>query len=218
MEIREVAPAALKFDTLTAEAGAAAEEKALTPELASAQPEAPAADSGSQCGEVSATDRSASDDRQPDAPLHPPEEFPDVEARAVLHEIADLGLLWAADLAAATSAAGKARGVAEETDATATTSLTDYGQRAVELARQNANLTFHFAADLFAAKTFAEVVALSTAHARKQFEAFSDQGRVVAALARKAASRSVTSVKRIKRTKPTRKSVAKPARKSRSAA
>jgi hypothetical protein len=187
MEIREVAPAARDLDELTAEAGA--EEKAPTTEFAGSESEMPADDSGSQRRDASATDRSACDDRQPDAALPPPEEFADVEARAVLREIADMGLLWAADLAEATSDIG----AVEETDAVATRSLTDYSQRAVELARQNANMAFHFAADLVAAKTLAEVAALSTAHARRQFEAFSGQSMELAMLVRKAASKPITS-------------------------
>ena len=208
MEIREVAPAARDLDELTAEAGA--EEKAPTTEFASSESEVPANDSGSQRRDASATDRSARDDRQPDAALPPPDEFADVEARAVLREIADMGLLWAADLAEATSVAEKAVGAVEETDAVATRSLTDYSQRAVELARQNANMAFHFAADLFVAKTFAEVAALSTAHARRQFEAFSGQSMELAVLVRTAASKPVTSA--------TQRGVEKAARKRSAAA
>ena len=56
-------------------------------------------------------------------------------------------------------------------------SLAEIGIKAIEFARQNANATLELTAKLFAAKTFAQVVALATAHAYQQFQALSPQSK-----------------------------------------
>jgi hypothetical protein len=67
-------------------------------------------------------------------------------------------------------AAGAINGQADANE-----SLAEIGVKAIEFARQNANATLELAAQLFAAKTFAQVVALATTHAYKQFLALSPQ-------------------------------------------
>jgi hypothetical protein len=54
-------------------------------------------------------------------------------------------------------------------------SLAEIGIKAIEFARQNANATLELTAKLFAAKTFAQMVALATTHAYQQFQALSPQ-------------------------------------------
>lgn len=56
-------------------------------------------------------------------------------------------------------------------------SLAEIGIKAIEFARQNANATLELTAKLFTAKSFAQVVALATAHAYQQFQALSAQSK-----------------------------------------
>jgi len=65
----------------------------------------------------------------------------------------------------------------------------------LELARENSNAAFDFATELLGAKSFSEVVELSTAHARKQFETLSEQGKELAALAQKVATEASEPIK-----------------------
>lgn len=93
------------------------------------------------------------------------------------------------------SAAEEATSVLEDTYATASKGATDYGLKVIELARENTNATFDFAVGLLAAKTLSEVIELSTAHARKQFEALTEQGRELAGLAQKVATETAEPIK-----------------------
>jgi len=64
----------------------------------------------------------------------------------------------------------------QEAAAAASPSLNDYTVQTIEYARHNANAALAFTAKLFSAKTFAEVVVLSTAHFCTQLATFSSQG------------------------------------------
>ena|SRR5205814_10462985 len=55
-------------------------------------------------------------------------------------------------------------------------------------ASANANATFDFVSELIGVKSLSEVVELSTAHARKQFEAFTQQAKDLTAAAQKLAT------------------------------
>jgi phasin len=122
--------------------------------------------------------------------------FPGVEAPAAFRDIAEKSLSQAKDnYEKMKSAAEEATSVLEDTYATATKGAADYSLKVIELARENANATFDFAAELLGAKTLSEVVELSTAHARKQFETFSEQGKELAALAQKVATEASEPIK-----------------------
>jgi len=122
--------------------------------------------------------------------------FPGVEAPAAFRDIAEKSLSHAKDsYERMRSAAEEATGVLETTYATATKGATDYSRKVLELMRHNTNASFDFAAQLLGAKTFSEVVELSTAHARKQFETFSEQSKELAALAQKVATESAEPIK-----------------------
>ena len=64
----------------------------------------------------------------------------------------------------------------------------DYGLKVIEAARVNTNAAFDFAGELITAKTLSEVIELSSAHARKQFEAFTEQSKELSALVQKVAT------------------------------
>src|SRR5262249_61232921 len=68
-------------------------------------------------------------------------------------------------------AAEEATDVLEDTYAAATKGASDYGLKVIEAARANTNAAFDFASQLMTVKSLSEMVELSTAHTRKQFEA-----------------------------------------------
>jgi len=122
--------------------------------------------------------------------------FPGVEAPAAFRDMAEKSLSQAKDnYERMRSAAEEATGVLEHTYATATKGATDYSRRVIELARENTNAAFDFVAELLGAKTFSEVVELSTAHARKQFESLTEQSKELAALAQKVATETAEPIK-----------------------
>ena len=93
------------------------------------------------------------------------------------------------------SAAEEATDVLEDTYATATKGVSDYGLKVIEAARENTNATFDFYSELMTVKSFSEVVELSTAHARKQFETVTAQTKDLTALAQKVATETAEPVK-----------------------
>jgi phasin len=122
--------------------------------------------------------------------------FPGVEAPAAFRDIAEKSLSHAKDsYEKMKSAAEEATGVLEDTYATASKGAADYSLKVIEMARENTNAAFDFAAELLGAKTLSEVIELSTAHARKQFEALSEQGKELAALAQKVATEAAEPIK-----------------------
>ena len=68
-------------------------------------------------------------------------------------------------------------------------------QRREEAARANANATFDFASALIGVKSLSEVVELTTAHARKQFEAVTEQTKDLTAAAQKLATETAEPIK-----------------------
>ena len=104
---------------------------------------------------------------------------PKMEVPAAFREFAEKGVSQAKDnwekMKAATE---EATDLLEDSYATAAKGASDYGLKLIEVARANTNAAFDFASEFMAVKSFSEVVELSTAHARKQFDALSraDQG------------------------------------------
>jgi phasin len=93
------------------------------------------------------------------------------------------------------SAAEQATGVMEDTYSTATKGASDYGLKMIEVARSNTNAVFDYYVELMGAKSLAQMMELSTAHARKQFATVSAQSKDLAALAQKVATDTVEPVK-----------------------
>jgi phasin len=118
------------------------------------------------------------------------------EAPAAFRDMAEKSLSQAKDnYEKMKSAAEEATGLLEDTYATATKGATDYSLKVLELARQNTNSAFDFASELLGCKSFSEVVELSTAHARKQFETLSAQSKELTALAQKVATETAEPIK-----------------------
>ena len=123
-------------------------------------------------------------------------EMPKVEVPAAFREIAEKSVAQAKDAYEKVKAAAEeATDVLEETYTTASKGANDYNLKVIETARTNTNAAFDYARELVGAKSFAEVVELSTAHARKQFEAFTEQTKELAALAQKVATDSSEPIK-----------------------
>jgi phasin len=89
----------------------------------------------------------------------------------------------------------KVRAAAEETNdllkssyATAAKGASDYNLKIFEIARVNTNTAFDYAHEVLAVKSMSEFFELSTAHARKQYEAMTAQTKELTALAQKTAT------------------------------
>jgi phasin len=81
--------------------------------------------------------------------------------------------------------AEEATDVLEDTYVTTTRGMSDYGLKLIEVARVNTNAAFDFVSELFAVKSCAEALELSSAHVQKQFGTFTAQTKELSALAQK---------------------------------
>ena len=69
------------------------------------------------------------------------------------------------------------------------------GLKVIEVARTNTNTYFDFVEKLFGVKSPSELVELTTAHSRVQFETATAQGKELAALAQKVATETAEPIK-----------------------
>jgi len=123
-------------------------------------------------------------------------ELPKMEIPAAFREIAEKSVSQAKETyEKMKSAAEEATDVLEDTYATASKGASDYGLKVIEAARENTNAAFDFATQLMTVKSLSEVVELSTAHTRKQFEALTAQTKELAAIAQKVATDTAEPVK-----------------------
>jgi phasin len=123
-------------------------------------------------------------------------EIPKVEMPAAFREFAERGVAQAKDTYEKMKAvAEEATDVLETTYSTASKGASDYGLKVIEAARVNTNAAFDYAGELLAAKTFSEVLELSSAHARKQFEALTMQSKELSALAQRVATDTAEPIK-----------------------
>ena len=123
-------------------------------------------------------------------------DMPKMEVPAAFRDMAEKSLSQAKDTYEKMKAvAEEATDVLEDTYTTATKGFTDYGLKIIEIARANTNAGFDFANDLFTVKSVAEVIELSTTHARAQFETMTAQAKELAALAQKVATETAEPMK-----------------------
>ena len=98
-------------------------------------------------------------------------EMPKLEIPTAFREMAEKSVSQAKETyEKMKSAAEEATDMLEDTYATATKGASDYGLKVIEAARENTNAAFDFATQLITVKSLSEVMELSTAHARRQFE------------------------------------------------
>jgi phasin len=111
---------------------------------------------------------------------------PKMEVPAALRELADKGIAQArVTYENAKAATEEATDLLKDTYKTAAEGTTDYNLKVIEIARANTNAAFEYAHGLMGVKSLSELVELSTAHARKQFEAMSAQTKELTDLAQK---------------------------------
>jgi len=123
-------------------------------------------------------------------------EMPKLEIPAAFREIAEKSVSQAKETyEKMKSAAEEATDVLEDTYATATKGAADYGAKLIETARVNTNSTFDFYTELMTVKSFSEMIELSTAHARKQFEVATAQTKELSALAQKVTTETAEPIK-----------------------
>jgi phasin len=123
-------------------------------------------------------------------------EMPKMEIPTAFREIAEKSVSQAKETyEKMKSAAEEATDVLEDTYATATKGVSDYGLKLIEVARENTNSAFDFATRLMTVKSLSEVVELSTAHSRKQYEVVTAQTKELAAMAQKVAVDTAEPVK-----------------------
>ncbi len=78
---------------------------------------------------------------------------------------------------------------------TAVKGVQDYNSKFMEFAHANSNSAFEYIQKLYEVKSPAAFLELSTEHLRKQFEAFQEQGKELAALSQRAAAVSGEPIK-----------------------
>ena len=93
------------------------------------------------------------------------------------------------------SAAEEATDVLEDTYATASKGAATYGLKVIETARANANAAFDFYGELFGAKSYSDVLEISTAYMHKQFDTLTAQSKDLAACAQKVATETAEPLK-----------------------
>src|SRR5437868_2111458 len=116
-------------------------------------------------------------------------EIPKMEIPAAFREFAEKSVSQAKETyEKMKSAAEEATDVVEETYANASKGASDYGLKLIEVSRVNTNAAFDFYSELMMVKSLSDVIELSTAHARKQFETATAQTKELAALVQKVAT------------------------------
>ena len=119
-----------------------------------------------------------------------------VEIPAAYREFAEKGIAQAKQgYEKMKTAAEEASEVMEESYSAASKGASDYGLKVIETIRANTNAQFDFARELMSVKSPAELVELTSTHARKQFETLSAQSKEFTTLAQKVATETSEPVK-----------------------
>jgi phasin len=117
---------------------------------------------------------------------HAMPKFGSMEVPAAFREMADKGLAHARETyEKARVTTGEAMDHLKDTFTNASKGATDYNLKVIEIADTNANTAFDDAHELSGVKSLSEFVELSTAHARKRFEAMTAQTKELTELAQK---------------------------------
>jgi phasin len=123
-------------------------------------------------------------------------EMPKMEVPAAFRELAEKGVAQTKDAYEKMKAAAEeGTEMLETCYSTASKGSTEYGLKVIEITRTNTNAAFDYFESLFAVKSPSELVELSTAHARSQFEALTAQSKELATLAQKVATDTAEPIK-----------------------
>ena len=116
-------------------------------------------------------------------------EMPKFDVPVAFREFTEKGVAQAKDTYdKMKSAAEDSTAMLEDTYAACAKGTTTYNLKLIEAARANTNATFDFFSQFATVKSLSEAVELSSAHARKQFEAMSAQTKELTTLAQKCAT------------------------------
>ena len=109
-----------------------------------------------------------------------------LEVPAAFRDIAEKSMSQAKDTYDKMKAAAEeATDVLEDTYVTTTRGMSDYGLKLIEMSRVNTNAMFEFVCGMFAVKSCAEALELSSAHAQKQFGTLTAQTKELSELAQR---------------------------------
>ncbi len=112
--------------------------------------------------------------------------LPKMEMPEAFREMAERGVAQVRDIFDKTkTATEEATDRIKSTCMTAAKGTADYNRKVMEIARTNANAASNYAYELMGVKSPSEFIELSTAHARKQFEAMTAQTKELTELAQK---------------------------------
>lgn len=123
-------------------------------------------------------------------------DMPKFEVPVAFREFAEKGIAQAKEnYEKVKSAAEQATDVFEDTCSTASKGCASYGVKLIETARANSDATFDLMNELLTAKSYSEVVELSSAYLRKQFDAMIVQAKELSEHAQKVATETAEPIK-----------------------
>ena len=123
-------------------------------------------------------------------------EMPKIEVPAEFREMTDKGVAQAKDACTkAKVASDEAADLLKTAYTTVAKGATDYNLKFIDIVRTNTRAAFDYVNELLGVKSPSELVELSTAHMRKQFDTVSAQAKELSALAQKAATDAAEPIK-----------------------
>jgi phasin len=123
-------------------------------------------------------------------------EMPKFEVPTAFREFAEKGIAQAKEnYDKVKSAAEQATDVLEDTYATASKGCASYGVKVIESTRANSDAAFDLMTELMTAKSYSEMVELSSAYMRKQFDAMIAQAKDLSEHAQKVATETAEPIK-----------------------
>jgi phasin len=115
-----------------------------------------------------------------------------IEGTEVVGEFGQQGASYSKDMYETTkAAAGETNRLMEQTYSAVAKSAADFNLKWIEMVRANINSALNFSRQLIGAKSPSEFLELSAAHARKQFETFTEQAQQLTHLAQKVTTDAV---------------------------
>ncbi len=123
-------------------------------------------------------------------------EMPKMEVPAAFRELAEKSLAQAKEnYEKMKSFAEEATDLVEDTYATASKGYSSYGLKMIETTRANSDAAFDLMTDLMGAKSYSEVVELTSGYMRKQFETMTAQAKELSEHAQKVATETAEPIK-----------------------
>jgi len=120
--------------------------------------------------------------------------LPNMEMPEAFREMAEKGVAHAMDANAKAKAASEAAAdLLERTYTTVAKGAANYNLKIIEIARTNTRAAFDYAHELLGVKSASELIELSTARMRKQFDIVSAQNKALCTLANEMAAEDLIS-------------------------